>query len=168
MIHKIWSCFFNSTTKTEFNYKYDLNKSFQEILYRADNWINEGSGCTIESMDGEYVNIYIYSPLSGSSYIELPNKLRNSMKDLINTKNNDSKCFLWCHIRHLNLLKTHPERITITDANMVNDIDYKGTEFHVSKKDYSKIEQKNNICINVFCYENNLVYPVSNEKFEVV
>ena len=29
-----------------------LNKSFQEILYRIDNWINEGSGWIIESIDG--------------------------------------------------------------------------------------------------------------------
>ena len=30
------------------------------------------------------------------------------------------------------------------------------------------MEQKNNICINVFCYENGSTYPVyvSNEKFE--
>ena len=27
-------------------------------------------------------------------------------------------------------------------------------------KDYCKIEKKNNICINVFCYGNNLNYPV--------
>ena len=40
-----------------------------------DNWINEGSGEVIKYMDGEYVNIYIYSPLLGSSYIELPKKL---------------------------------------------------------------------------------------------
>ena len=43
---------------------------------------------------------------------------------------------------------------------MVNDPDYADIKFPVSKKDYCKIEQKNNICINVFCYENNLVYPV--------
>ena len=51
---------------------------------------------------------------------------------------------------------------------MVNDLNYEGIDFPVSKKDYSKIEQKNNICINVFCYENYLVYPayVSNETFE--
>ena len=51
---------------------------------------------------------------------------------------------------------------------MVNDLDYEGITCPVSKKDYCKIEVKNNICINVFCYENNLVYPVyiSNEKFE--
>ena len=37
--------YFNSATKTVINSdKYDLDKSFQEILYRIDNWINEGSG----------------------------------------------------------------------------------------------------------------------------
>ena len=48
----------------------------------------------------------------GSTYIELPDKLKIPMKGLINIKNNDNKCFLWCHIRHLNLVKSHPERIT--------------------------------------------------------
>ena len=36
--------YFNSTTKTAINRKFDLGKSFQEILYRIDNWVNEGSG----------------------------------------------------------------------------------------------------------------------------
>ena len=41
---------------------------------------------------------------------------------------------------------------------MINDLDYKVVEFSVSKSDYCKIEQRNNICINVFCYEKNLVF----------
>ena len=51
---------------------------------------------------------------------------------------------------------------------MVNDLDYKSIEFPVSKKYYSRIEQKNNIFINVFCCENGLTYFVqeSNEKFK--
>ena len=40
---------------------------------------------------------------------------------------------------------------------MVNHIDYADIKFPVSKKDYSKIEHKNNICINVFWYGNELV-----------
>ena len=36
--------YFNFTTKTLTNFKYILHKSFQEILYRIDNWINESSG----------------------------------------------------------------------------------------------------------------------------
>ena len=107
--------YFNSTTKTIINSKYVLDKSFQDILYKIDNWIDEGSGWVIESIDAEYVNITICSPLSASSYIALSNKLKNSVKDLINIKNNDNKCFLCCHIRHLNPLKRPPERITKVD-----------------------------------------------------
>ena len=90
------------------------------------------------------------------------------MKGLINIKSSDNNCFLWCHIRHLNPLKRHPERMTKADKTMVNDFDYEDINFPVSKKDFSNIEQKNNICINVIYYENELIYPVcvSNEKFE--
>ena len=69
----------------------------------------------------------------GSTYIELPYKFRNSMKGLINIKNNDNRCFLWCHIRHLNLVKTHPEGIAKEDKSMINDLDYEGIKFPVSK-----------------------------------
>ena len=50
---------------------------------------------------------------------------------------------------------------------MINDLDYEGIKFPVSKKDYCRIEKQNNICINVFCYENNLTDPVyiSDKKF---
>ena len=55
---------FNSITKTVINSEFNLYKSFQELLYRIDNWINEGSGWIIESINGgEYVNISMYSPL---------------------------------------------------------------------------------------------------------
>ena len=36
---------------------------------------------------------------------------------------------------------------------MVNNLDYKGIELPVSRKNFSKIEKKNNICINVFFYK---------------
>ena len=160
--------YFSSVTKTVINSdKYDLDKSFQEILYRIGNWINKGAGWIIESINGEYVNISIYSLLIGSTYIELPDGLKNPIKGLINIKNNDTKCFLWCHIRHLNLVKTHPERITKEYKNIINDLDYERIKFPVLKKNYCKIERQNNICINVFCYENGLNYPlyVSDQKF---
>ena len=131
---------FNSTAKTAINSKCKLDKSFYETLYRTDNWINEKPGCIIESTNGEYVNILIHSPLSGSSYTELPNKLRNLMKGLINIKNNDNKWFLWTY----KSIKTHPERITKAGKKMVND--YQGIKFPVSKKDYCKIKQKKQKC----------------------
>ena len=58
------SVYFNSATKTVISSdKYDLDKSFQEILYRIDNWINDGSGWIIESIEAQYVNISVYSSL---------------------------------------------------------------------------------------------------------
>ena len=46
----------------------------------------------------------------GSTYIELPDKVKNPVKGMINVKSNGNKCFLWCHIRHLNLVKIHSEK----------------------------------------------------------
>ena len=123
--------YLNSATKTVINSaKYE--KSFQEILYRIDNWINEGSGWIIESIEAQYVNISIYSPLIGRTYIGLPDKLKNPMKGLINIKNNDNICFLWCHIRHLNL----------EDKNMVDDLDYQGIKFPVSKRIIAELKDE--------------------------
>ena len=50
---------------------------------------------------------------------------------------------------------------------MINDLDYEGIKFPVSKKDYCRTERQNNISINVFYYENGLTYPiyVSDQKF---
>ena len=47
----------------------------------------------------------MYSLLFGSTFVELPDKLKNSKKGLVNIKSSDNKCFLWCHTRHLNLRK---------------------------------------------------------------
>ena len=59
------------------NHKFDLQKGFQEILYRTDNWINEGSGWIVESIDSQYINISAFKTLSESSYIKLPVELKN-------------------------------------------------------------------------------------------
>ena len=62
---------FNSTAKTVINHKFCLENDFQEILYRVDNWINEGSGWIVELIESQYI-ISTYRPLSGSSYVKLP------------------------------------------------------------------------------------------------
>ena len=95
--------------------------------------------------------------------MDLPIELRSSRKGLINIKNKDQKCSLWCHVRHINSSKEHLERIKKTDKKIADKLDYDGIEFPVQEKDFSKIEVKNNICINVvgydvFGYKNKLVF----------
>ena len=49
--------YFNSTTKAVINHKFSLKNAFQEILYRNDNWINEGSGWIVEFIESQYIDV---------------------------------------------------------------------------------------------------------------
>ena len=75
--------------------------------------------------------------LSGSSYMDLPVELRSPRKGLINIKNKDQKCFLWCHVRHINSSKEHRERIKQTDKKIAEKLNYDGIEFPVQEKDFN-------------------------------
>ena len=100
----------------------------------------------------------------------MPAELNHPMKGLINIKNNDNKCFLWCHMRHLNLNGVKLSRKTKKDREVVKDVNYSGVDFPVSKKDYGKTGVLIKINANVFCYENKVVYPVylSDKSFNDV
>ena len=163
--------YFNSVTKTVINHRFKLKNYFQEVLYLIDVCINERSGWIVESIDSQYINTSTYRPLSGGSYRSLPVELKSPRKGLINIKNKDQKCFLWCHVRHIYPSKEHPERILkidkklvkhITDPEEVRDEDkeficnlhYNELEFPMHEKHFGKTEGKNNTCICVFGYEN--------------
>ena len=151
------------------NTKFNLDQVFNEIIYRLANWISHGSGWIVEEIISQFLNVSSYLPLSGSTYIKLPDELNHPKKGLINIQNNDNKFFLWCHVRHLKLNCVKPNRITKKNKEIVKELNYSGFDFAVSKKDYDKISilNKINININVFCYENKVVYPVflSNKCF---
>ena len=110
-----------------------------------DKWVSEGSGWVIDRIDSHYINVTTYTPLHGSSYIELPTELWNPKKGLINIKNKDDECFRWCHIRHLNPQEKNPQRIKKEDKEMINGLNYEGIEFPVSQKHYNKVESQNSI-----------------------
>ena len=68
--------------------------------------------------------------------------------------------FLWCHVRHINPLKEHAERITRIDKEIARNLNYDEIKFPVEEKDFKKIEVQNNICVYVFGYENGMVFPI--------
>ena len=109
--------YFNSTAKTVINHRFRLKNPFQEILYMIDTWINEGSIWIVELIESQYINISTYMPLSGSSYMNLPVRLRSPKKGLINIKNKDQKYFLWRHVKHINPVKEHSETILLIQKN---------------------------------------------------
>ena len=162
--------YFNSKAKTVTHPDMISNlimEAEEEIRNKIADWLSEGSNWVIELILDHYLNIIGYTPLRGSSYLPLPKELRNPMKGLINLQNEDEKCFLWCHVRHLNPQKKHPERIKLTDKESIKKLDYSGISFPVSYKDYNKIEKQNQININVFGYS-SFIYPIhtSKEKYK--
>ena len=70
--------YFNCPTKIVIVPEDSLDKSFEEVFHRIGSWISERSDWITESIDAEYVvSIPVCSPLSGCSYLELPDKPKN-------------------------------------------------------------------------------------------
>lgn len=165
MIQK--TAFFNSAAQTiinptETSEATELSK--QQILNKVVQWVSEGSGWMIKSIDNHYLNIVKYEPIKGSSYIQLPLELRNASKGLINLQNKDNECFRWCHIRHLNPQTKDPQRIKKADRQYIPNLDYEGIDFPVTIKQYNRIEKQNSININVFGYEDKQPFPICVSK----
>ena len=165
------SAYFNSASQTIINQvgiSESLKISSENIINKIAQWISEGSGWTVKEINDHYLNIAKYEPMKGSSYIQLPEELRNSAKGLINMKNKNNECFRWCHIRHINPQEKYPQRIKKVDKQYIEKLNYSGIEFPVCIKHYNKIEKQNSININVFGYENKQPYPIyiSKEKNE--
>ena len=105
---------FNSKPKTIINPQ-DLTPALdvnvEQIMNTIHKWISQGSAPIINSVNGHFINIIKYEPITGSSYIKLPTELQHHKHGIINPKNNDSQCFRWCHVRHLNPQNKDPQRI---------------------------------------------------------
>ena len=57
--------------------------------------------------------------------------------------------------------KDHPGKIKKNDKRLASNLNYEGIVFPVKEKDFEKIEVQNNICVNVFGYEDKLVFPIT-------
>ena len=51
------------------------------------------------------------------------------MKGLINLKNKDHKCFMWCHVRLINPTNNQPERINKQDKKIAANLNYSDIVF---------------------------------------
>ena len=145
---------------TVINQRFDLNSAYEELKHRLDTWTGEGSGRVIDRIEEITIDISRNNPLAGSIYISLPPELNNSKKGLVNIKNKDDECFKWCHIRFLNPQDKDPERIKKQDKEIVKTLDHRGiNSFPMKARDYEIIEERFNINVNVFGYENR-VFPL--------
>ena len=81
------------------------------------------------------------------------------MKALINIKNKDHNCFMWCHIRLINPQNKNADRINKQYQKIAANLNYLDIVFPLDINDYELIEDRLNANVNVFGIENKL-YPV--------
>jgi hypothetical protein len=166
------SVYFKSKTGTVTNFE-DIESTAaanqEMILSRIDTFQNMGSNRRIMNLESHYVNIAMYKPLKGNSYMKLPEDISNPKSGLINIRNDDAKCFMCCHMRHDIPKKNNATYLTKKDREHEDDLDYEGIEFPVKVSDIGKIEKKNKINITVLGYKGKKkFYPIrmSKEEYE--
>ena len=153
--------------KTVINQRYRLNDSFEEILNLLDILINEDSGWIINKIEGLYINAANYEPLLGGSYIQLPKILNSLMKSLINLKNKNHKCFMWCHVRLIYPQNRNAERTNKQDKKIAANLSYSDIAFPLDINDYEKTEDRFQMRVNVFAYENKFILYTFQKKFTI-
>ena len=127
----------------------------------------EGSGWVFLEVENLTLHTDIWDPIKASSYIDLPKELKNK-NAIINMKNEDNKCFLWCVLRALNPSKDkHPSRIDKDLKSKENTLNMEGIEYPVSLKDINRFEKQNpEISISVLGYsKDERIYPLRISKF---
>ena len=111
------------------------------------------------------LEIYKVNDIQASSYIELPPKYKNS-QSIINIKNNDQFCFLWCILAYLYAVEDN-KNITSSYSKHFDKFNLEGLDFPMKVKDIPKFENLNRLstggqqcCIIVFELTGNVLTPI--------
>ena len=126
----------------------------------------EGSGWQFLKVIKLVLHTTRWEPLYGSSYIELPEVLKNKHA-IINMKNQDEECFKWCVLRALNPKDKNAERIDNDLKSKQNTINMKGICYPVSLRAIDRFEHLNpNISISILGYnKKDLVHPIKISQY---
>ena len=155
--------YFNSFTLIN-NKSTDVDKLIQTSIDGIEGGIEayreNGSGWYFKEVEKLEIHTVEYNPTKGSSYISLPNWISNK-KAIVNIKNKDEKCFLWCILRYLHPKERDEERIKDFKKYEFS-LNTKGINFPMKLKDITKFEKLNPSLpgINVFSDDNMIIYPL--------
>ena len=113
----------------------------ERILEKIGTFLATESETRFHSVIKLELHTVSYKPVRGKTYIPLPKEL-DDKKAVINMKNKDNKCFLWCVLRALNPGKNNPQRLDEELMAKENTLNMKGIGYPVSLKDLNKFENK--------------------------
>ena len=138
----------------------NIKKLFKDNVEDIDKYQQNGSGWYFKEIVKLEINVVENIPQKGSSYLDLPKWIKLK-KAIINPKNRDDKCFIWCILRYLHMKPKNNERV-VDLKKYENEIVTKGLTFPMDIKEISRFEKLNpNIPgITVFSVERKTIYPL--------
>ena len=153
---------FKRWIKSDLTYNNTQQDTHNTLMQKLDDEQLEGSGFVFQEIEEVILEIYKVNDIQASSYIELPGKYKDN-KSIINIKNNDQYCFLWCILAQLYPVENHKDRISKYIIHL-NKLNLKGLEFPMKVKDIPKFENLNNLNINVFELTGIVLAPIHVNK----
>ncbi|CAL1294548.1 unnamed protein product [Larinioides sclopetarius] len=139
--------------------------AFLKVTEAIEEFIRRGSGWVLDKIIQFELCVAKYHPLRASSYIPLPKKLADK-KAVLNIRNEDQKCLVWCLIAHKLNLHTHDNFRVSHYTPHEHEIKLDGVACPILLNKIPVIERLNNLRINVFGYEENQVFPLHVSKRE--
>jgi hypothetical protein len=124
---------------------HNLNEAYQKMNASLEEFIHKGSNWVLNKIISMEINTVKYSLVTGSSYMDLPPKLRFS-RGLLNIHNEDNECFLWSILTALHPVQMHPERVS-NYIQYEDTLNFLGIDFLVSLSKVEKFEKQNNLSI---------------------
>ena len=153
------------TEKTDPHEIYDeMFKEIEEEVQKVEH--ADGSGWVFVEVENLTLHTNIWDPIKASSYIDLPKELKNK-NAIINMKNEDNKCFLWCVLRALNPKNKNAERIDKDLKSKEDTLNMEGITYPVDSKGIKRFEKQNlDISISVLGYsKDERIYPLDISKY---
>ena len=138
------------------DFKKEVEKHIKELVKDVENYIRNGSGWLVENVKTIHLMTTKYNP-GGGTFISLPKEIKNK-SSLLNIRNNDNKCLLWCLLAALNPVAEH-QRQKLNSTRVAsyhqfeNTIHMTGIEYPVSLQQIGKVEKQNNLAISVYAWE---------------
>ena len=142
-----------------------VEKCIKKILEDVEEYNTNGSGWYFKDVLKLEINTIEFNPAKGSSYIDLPARIKNK-KAIVNIKNKDDKCFIWCILRYLHPKESNEERIGDLKKYEFS-LNTKGITFPMRVNNITQFEKLNPELpgINVFSEDDkNVIYPLRDAK----
>ena len=89
----------------------DLSKESSVLVARIEGFVQNGSGWKLNTLKTLWPDVAKYEPIKGSSYLPLPDSLKNK-RAVINVKNDDDHCLRYALRAALFPTNNHPERLS--------------------------------------------------------